>query len=469
MNDSKLYSQEAEQSVLGAIMLDEIAFDIVIEVGLQASHFYGGNHKLVFEAITHLSESAQPTDVVTVAERLDVTGNLEAASGAAYLSRMVDITPSIDNAKAYAEIIIDRSRRRSLVALSGGIRAKIDEGAETEEVEAYVNDELNKLSDIEKAETLFSSGAAAKQLLNLVDDRANGKVSSYKTGIDTLDDILMIEGSRLYIIAGRPGMGKSTLALNVGERNAMPKHKKTGRLKTIHDIDPKHDDDFEPGVDVCVHSMEMPAPEVSARTMVSIGDVDRDFLKYPNDPRYIDQWKVLSKTVNLVKDLPLSIETKRGRTAAQICNSFRTFCRKSESYQKHGKAMLIVDYLGLIKQHGESRVKSLGEATKLFKNLAGELNVPVILLHQLNRGLEQRPNKRPVPSDLRDSGEIEEDADAVIFPYRDEVYNEDTPDKGIAEIIVAKNRDGSPGTAICAADMKQSRFTNLNTPFQSQN
>lgn len=441
-----LYSEESEISVLGALMLEDVAFDRVVETGLQASDFYAHKHRLTFEAICHLAESGKPVDVVTVADRLTLKEQIEDAGGAAYLSRMVDLTPSIDNCEAYAEQIVDCARRRAMQTFCLNSVDMIRDGAETDEIEAHINDSLNGLADSGKSQTLYTTDESAKMLLELIQKRQDDDFSSYPTGIDTLDDILTIEGNRLYLIAGRPGMGKSTLALNIGERNA------------------------KRGCDVYFHSMEMPAHEVTARMCASMGSVNRELFKYPKDKRLVDEWSKLAATMDgHIKGLPLSVETATGRTASQICNQFRAFCRKSKSYQERGEAMLIVDYLGLVKLPGESRVKSLGEATKMFKRLSMELGVPVILLHQLNRGLEQRPNKRPVPSDLRDSGEIEEDADAVIFTYRDEVYNEDSPDKGIGELIVAKYRDGGTGTARCAADMKYSRFTSLNTQFQSQN
>lgn len=448
MNDSKLYSQEAEQSVLGAIMLDEIAFDIVTEVGLQASHFYGGNHKLVFEAITHLSESAQSTDLITVVERLKLIGKLEAANGPAYLSQMVDNTLSIDNAKDYAAIIMDLSRRRSLVALSGDIRAKIDEGAETEEVEEFVDQALTGLVDSNKQKTQYTQKESLQSLLDRTQRRMDGEDTSYPTEIEDLDDVVMIEGGRLTIIAGRPSMGKSALAVNIGERNA------------------------NRGVSVQYYSFEMSEDEIAQRQMAAQFEVNRDIFKHPNDAKLFDEWaKVSAATQAMIKrNAPFCIETKSGMTAHQIATSFRSFCRKSESYQERGEAMLIVDQLTLIKlSNKENRTHGLGEVTKIFKRLAMELKVPVILLHQLNRSLEQRPNKRPMLSDLRDSGELEEDADIVIFPYRDEYYDIDSPLKGTAEMIVAKNRGGSKRTCYASDEMRHSRFTSLKTPFQSQN
>ena len=446
MNDSKLYSQEAEQSVLGAIMLDEIAFDIVTEVGLQASHFYGGNHKLVFEAITYLSESAQPTDVVTVAERLDVTGKLEAASGAAYLSRMVDITPSIDNAKAYAEIIIDRSRRRSLVALSGDIRAKIDEGAETEEVKDYTATQLQRMDDDCNTGDIISGDDALRLAITRIDERFNFEGDDWTFGIDQLDKMLVPEPSRVIGIIGATSSGKSTLAQTAAETS------------------------LNMGIPVFYATMEMPPAQMMNRFISSAGDVNRDFLR---DPRGFanpdEQWPRLAAGTQKLKGLPLTIDGGARQTISTLTARIKAWVRKMKAEGHTERLLVVVDHVHLMSIPGKDIVNELGNISKGLKFLALETGVCILPLFQVNRGITNRPDRRPMKHDIRDSGKIEADLDAVIGVYRDEIYNPDTEYKGVAEAIISKSRDGELGTAFMKDDLRFSRFGNLNDSFQSQN
>ncbi|MEK9713809.1 MAG: replicative DNA helicase [Thalassolituus sp.] len=439
------WSKEAEQSVLGGCMLDELAYEMADSTGLKASDFHSDSHSVIYDAITQLIKKNTPVDVVTVADWLDDRNKLEGVGGAGYLSQVVDWTPSIDNTKAYAEIVFDYSRKRQLKSMACGVGDLIDDGETVDAVQDYVSSELSRISEGRVKNSMVSAGAAMKSLIERLQNRVDGVSAdmAYPSGLEQLDGLVRLEGGRLYIIAGRPGMGKSVLSQTIANENA------------------------KNGVSSLVFSMELPADECIGRSACQFASIDNGFLADPGNPKYKDEWSKVTVAATNIKDWPLHIDDSASVRVSDVKNKARSFFRKSESYQNEGRGIILIDYLGLMKIENDNRVHGLGEITKELKRLAMELRVPVVLLHQLNRGVDSRQgDKRPNMSDLRDSGEIEEDADCIMFVYRDEKYHEDTDQKGIAEIIIRKNRTGREGTAFVKSQLQYYRFANLAYDYQ---
>ncbi|QQD22458.1 replicative DNA helicase [Oceanospirillaceae bacterium ASx5O] len=433
------HSVEAEQSVLGSLMLDERAWETVAET-LQDNDFYRHDHRLIFRAIQHLVAQEQPIDVVTVSEELEERAQLEKAGGPGYLGRLVDMTPSIDNCAAYAEIVRERSQQRRLIEAATDImqRAYETEGESS----------LTLISDAEKAIALIAEGsrkdggpqAVGPILKNTLEtlermfEQPDG-LTGLTTGFTEIDARTSgLQKADLVIVAARPSMGKTTYSMNLVE-NALLATKRP----------------------CLVFSMEMPSESIVMRMLSSIGKIDQTRIR---SGKLIDEdWPKLSAAVNLLKDLPLYIDD----TPALTPQEMRARARKVYRENNNDLAMIMVDYLQLMRVSGKSegRTQEISEISRTLKAIAKEFNCPMVALSQLNRSLEQRPNKRPVMSDLRESGAIEQDADIIQFIYRDEVYNEDSPDKGVAEIITGKHRNGPIGIDRLAFIGKYTRFENL--------
>jgi replicative DNA helicase len=437
------HSVEAEQSVLGSLMLDERAWETVAET-LQDSDFYRHDHRLIFRAIRHLVDQEQPIDVVTVAEELEERSKLESVGGAAYLSRLVDMTPSIDNCAAYAEIVRERAQQRRLIEAASDIMAKA--------YEPEGETSLTLVSDAEKAIAQIAEGSRKdggpqlvapilKNTLEQLDQMFNQPdgLTGVTTGFNEIDNRTSgWQKADLVIVAARPSMGKTTYAMNLVE-NALLATKRP----------------------CLVFSLEMPSESIVMRMLSSIGKIDQTRIR---SGKLIDEdWPKLSAAVNLLKDLPLYIDD----TPALTPQEMRARARKVYRENNNDLALIMVDYLQLMRVSGpsEGRTQEISEISRTLKVIAKEFNCPMIALSQLNRSLEQRPNKRPVNSDLRESGAIEQDADIIQFIYRDEVYNEDSPDKGVAEIITGKHRNGPIGIDRLAFIGKYTRFENLARPY----
>ncbi|MEK9711421.1 MAG: replicative DNA helicase, partial [Thalassolituus sp.] len=378
--------------------------------------------------------------VVTVAEELEERGQLEKAGGASYLSRLVDMTPSIDNCAAYAVIVGERSQQRRLIEAASDIIEKA--------YEPGGDDALTLVSDAEKSIAQIAEGARKdggpvlvapilKNTLEQLDQMFNQPegLTGLTTGFTEVDNRTSgWQKADLVIIAARPSMGKTTYAMNLVE-NALLATKRP----------------------CLVFSLEMPSESIVMRMLSSIGKIDQSRIR---SGKLIDEdWPKLSAAVNLLKDLPLYIDD----TPAITPQEMRARARKVYRENNNDLAMIMVDYLQLMRVSGpsEGRTQEISEISRTLKVIAKEFNCPMIALSQLNRSLEQRPNKRPVNSDLRESGAIEQDADIIQFIYRDEVYNEDSPDKGIAEIITGKHRNGPIGIDRLAFIGKYTRFENL--------
>jgi len=416
------HSDEAEQAVLGGLMLDNMAWERVADV-ITESDFYRRDHQILFRGIAALTERNKPYDVVTLAEWLDQHGELENIGGIAYLAALVDSIPTAVNIGAYAEIVRENAILRKLVEVGTDIAQS-----------AYRTEGRSSQELLERAEQLVFAIAEAGQktrkgfqsirdLMGLAVDRItelyerDEPLTGIPTGFTDFDHQTSgLQKGDLIIVAGRPSMGKTTFAMNIGENAALATNKA-----------------------VAVFSMEMPGEQLALRMMSSLGRIDQK--KVRTGKLEDSDWSRLTSAVSMLSNAKIFIDDTPALSPTDVRSRARRLARE------HDLGLIIIDYLQLMQVPGskENRTMEISEISRSLKALAKELEVPVIALSQLNRSLEQRPNKRPVMSDLRESGAIEQDADLIVFIYRDEVYNPDSPQKGVAEIIIAKQRNGPIG------------------------
>jgi len=431
------HSIEAEQSVLGGLMIDNQAWDSIADI-VTEDDYYRQDHRLIFRSLSHLANSGAPLDIVTVSEWLDKHNELDKTGGIAYLSTLAENTPSAANIKAYASIVRERSVLRQLIRISSeiGENAFNTEGRSSSEVLDIAEQKVFQISERNaRGRQGFQS---ITHLLPKVVERIDhlyekgGDITGLTTGFKDLDRMTSgLQPADLVIVAGRPSMGKTSFAMNVAENIAMSSKKA-----------------------VAIFSMEMPAEQLVLRILSSLGRVDQS--KVRSGKLDEDDWPRLTSTMNLLNEAPLFIDDTPALSPTELRSRARRLTRE------HDLGVIVIDYLQLMQVAGtkENRTNEISEISRSLKALAKELNVPVVALSQLNRSLEQRPNKRPVMSDLRESGAIEQDADLIMFIYRDEVYNEETPDKGIAEIIIGKQRNGPIGTVRLTFMGQYTRFEN---------
>ncbi|MBR8428491.1 replicative DNA helicase [Burkholderia cenocepacia] len=419
------HSVEAEQSVLGGLLLDNAAWDRIADF-LSQGDFYRYDHRIIYEHIGRLIASTRPADVVTVYEALTTSGKADDVGGLAYLNALAQNTPSAANIRRYAEIVRDRAVLRRLVSVADEISADAF-NPQGKEVRQLLDEAESKVFSIAEEgargnQGFLEIGPLLTQVVERIDTlyhTANpSDVTGTPTGFVDLDRMTSgMHGGELIIVAGRPSMGKTAFSMNIGEYVAI-----------------------EYGLPVAVFSMEMPGTQLVMRMLGSIGRLDQHRMR---TGRLTDEdWPKLTHAVQKMSEAQLFIDETGGLNPMELRSRARRLARQC------GKlGLIIVDYLQLMSgsSQGENRATEISEISRSLKSLAKELDVPVIALSQLNRGLEQRPNKRPVMSDLRESGAIEQDADVILFIYRDEVYNPDSPDKGTAEIIIGKQRNGPIG------------------------
>jgi replicative DNA helicase len=431
------HSIEAEQSLLGGLMLDHQSWDKIADI-VSANDFYRKDHRLIFQAIASLAEEANPCDVVTVSERLDNRGELDAAGGLEYLAVLANETPGAANARSYAKILRERSMLRMLITAGNEISgaAFTTDGRNASEI---IDDAERLVFEIAESGSRGRSGfKALKQILPEAVDRidmlhqSDGDITGIPSGYTEFDKLTAgLQPGDLIVIAGRPSMGKTTLAVNIAENAAIG-----ARVPTA------------------IFSMEMPSQQLAFRMISSLGRVNQTHLRTGNFPD--EDWSRINTAVQLMSDAPIFIDDTPGLSPTEI----RARARRLQ--REHGLGLIVVDYLQLMAVPGnkENRATEISEISRSLKALAKELSVPVIALSQLNRGVEQRTDKRPVMSDLRESGAIEQDADMIIFIYREEVYNPDTPKKGTADIIIAKQRNGPIGDFVLTFVGQYTKFEN---------
>ncbi|TVP87804.1 MAG: replicative DNA helicase [Pseudomonadaceae bacterium] len=433
------HSIEAEQAVLGGVMLDNMAWERIAEL-VSEGDFYRHDHRLIFRALVSLAKRNQPFDVVTLAEELDREGLSEQVGGLPYLGQLAKNTPSAANITAYAQIIRERATLRQLIGISAEITdtAFNPKGLQATEI---LDQAEQKIFSIAESRPKVGGPIGVNELLTKAIDRidtlfnSDGAITGLSTGFTDLDEMTSgLQPADLVIVAGRPSMGKTTFAMNLVE-NAVLRSEKG----------------------VLVFSLEMPGESLMMRMLSSLGRIDQT--KVRSGRLDDDDWPRLTSAVNLLNDRKLFIDDTAGLSPMEMRARARRVVRE------HGDlALIMIDYLQLMRIGGggaENRTNEISEISRSLKALAKEFNTPVVALSQLNRSLEQRPNKRPINSDLRESGAIEQDADVIMFVYRDEVYHPDTQDKGMAEIIIGKQRNGPIGTTRLAFLGKYTRFENL--------
>ncbi len=432
------YSLQAEQSVLGGLMLDNQCWDKVADK-VSIEDFYRKDHRLIFESITELARRDEPFDVVTISEILGQTGELDSVGGLPYLAALANDTPSSANIVSYAAIVRQRSVRRQLIHIGNEIA---DSGFDTE------GRDINELLDTAESKVfkIAEQGAkgqkgfeSIKDLLGKAVDRITELhenqevITGVSSGFTDLDEMMSgLQPSDLIIVAGRPSMGKTSFAMNLVENVGI-----------------------QSGMPVAVFSMEMPGDALAMRMMSSLGRIDQH--KVRTGQLEDDEWPRMQSSINLLAEAKIFIDDTPALSPIEVRARARRLMKENGQL-----GLIVLDYLQLMQSpsKSESRVAEISDISRSLKALAKELNVPVIALSQLNRNLEQRPNKRPVMSDLRESGSIEQDADVIIFIYRDEVYNEDSESKGVAEIIIGKQRNGPIGTCRLSFLGQYTRFEN---------
>jgi len=432
------HSLEAERSLLGGIMLSETAWDAVAEL-VTPSDFYYGKHGHIFTEMARLAEAAEPLDVITLAEALQKRALLEASGGLIYLADLAKSTPSAANIRAYANIVHDRATLRRIINTATSIQdtAFNPEGRDAGDVLDSAERLIMQIGEQgPKSGGPVGVNVLLKDALGKIDELFNskGSITGLTTGYKDLDSKTSgLQPSDLIIVAGRPSMGKTSFAMNLVENAILA--------------------DSKP---ILVFSMEMPAGSLMMRLLSSVGKIDQTRVR--NGQLEEEDWAKLSAAMQQLKDKPLLIDDTPALTPTEIRSRARKVLREQGSL-----GMIMIDYLQLMQVAGssEGRTAEISEISRSLKSIAKEFNCPVIALSQLNRSLEQRPNKRPVMSDLRESGAIEQDADVIMFIYRDEVYNEESPDKGTAEIIIGKQRNGPIGTSRLAFVGQFTRFENL--------
>ena len=431
------HSEDAELSLLGGVMLDERAWDRIADV-VAGEDFYRPDHRLIFGAMGELVERNQPLDAVTVGDHLQRQGKLDDAGGRAYLARLVGNTPGATNIRRYASIVREHAMLRQLIEVGGDIAAS---GYDTEgrPVAELVDLAEKRVFEIAEGGQRRGSGfIALKDIVEPSIDRldalsnSESGITGVATGFDDLDTRTAgLQAGDLVVIAGRPSMGKTTLALNIAE-NAAIGHK----------------------LAIGIFSMEMPKEQVTLRMIGSIGRVDQSHLRSGRLTE--EDWTRINSAVSMMSNAPIFVDDAPGLTPTEVRARSRRLKRE------HGLALIVVDYLQLMQVSGstENRATEISEISRSLKSLARELNIPVVALSQLNRSVEQRNDKRPVMSDLRESGAIEQDADVIIFIYREEVYDSETLKKGVADIIIGKQRNGPIGMFPLTFKGEFTRFEN---------
>jgi replicative DNA helicase len=428
----------AEQSLLGALMLDNSAWERVADMVTEGD-LYRREHRLIFAAIAKLAAADQPFDIITLAETLERTERLADAGGLPYLGILANETPSAANIKAYARIVRQTSVLRQMITAGVAI-ADSGYNPQGRDAAQLLDEAERQVFAIAEQE---ARGGGGFQPVNLLLKRAVERIdvlyqreetiTGLATGFSDLDEMTSgLQPADLIIVAGRPSMGKTSLAMNIAEYVAIESKRP-----------------------VAIFSMEMPGDSLAMRMMSSLGRIDQHRVR--TGKLKDDEWPRLTSAVNILSAAHLFIDDTPALSPTEVRARARRLKR-----EQNDLGLIVLDYLQLMQAPGstENRATEISAISRSLKALAKELNVPVIALSQLNRSLENRPNKRPVMSDLRESGAIEQDADLIVFIYRDEVYNENSSDKGIAEIIIAKQRNGPIGTTRLTFLGKYTKFEN---------
>ncbi len=430
-------SLQAERALLGGLMLDNSAWERVAD-RVVADDFYRPDHRLIFWAIEDLAEKREPCDPVTLSERLDARGELDDAGGLAYLASLAKDTPSAANVVDYAAIIRERALLRELIQAGNDIAGSAYRPEGRGVAELVDAAERQVFGIAERGRRRGSGFVRVREILNDTVNRldelhqSDGSITGLETGFSKLDEYTSgLQPGDLIIVAGRPSMGKTTLAVNVAEYAAIQNK-----------------------LPVAIFSMEMSIDQLAFRMISSLGRVSQAHLR---NGRFGDEdWPKINSAIQLMSDAPVFIDDTPALTPTEV----RARARRLQ--REHGLSLIVLDYLQLMQVSGttENRATEISEISRSLKALARELKVPIIALSQLNRSVEQRQEKKPVMSDLRESGAIEQDADLIAFIYRDEVYNPDSPKRGMADISIAKQRNGPTGEFVLTFRGEFTRFEN---------
>lgn len=432
------HSIDAEQAVLGGLMLDPYALEKILDL-LSYTDFYRRDHQLIFKAISELSEKSKPYDAVTLGDWFEAHSLADQVGGTPYLVELAQTTPSAANIRAYAEIVRDKSVLRSLIEVGTQIAEDgfAPGNRETPDLLAEAEQRVFKIADQNRSgrKDMVSLKEAMKEAFEILQVRyeTQGTVTGLPTGFTDFDEMTAgLQPSDLIVLAARPAMGKTTLALNMAEYAAL-KSKKA----------------------VVIFSMEMSASQLAFRLISSIGRINAGRLK--TGQLEDEDWSRVTMAMKMLSESKIFIDDEPALSPAKLLSKARRLKRE------HDLGLVVVDYLQLMQVPGnsENRATEISEISRSLKALAKELNLPVIALSQLNRGLESRTDKRPVMSDLRESGAIEQDADIILFIYRDDYYNKDSNDKGLAEVLISKHRNGATGTVKLKFFGEYTRFDNL--------
>ena len=438
------HSVEAEQSLLGGLLIDNEALDKVADV-MSEIDFYRHDHRLIYQHIAKVIEANQPADIITVGESLEKSDELKNVGGIAYLGMLAENTPTAANIRGYAQIIRERSIMRSLALVGSDIAASAysPQGRDAQQLLDESEAKIFQIAESGKRDNIGFSDIQhlLPQVVESVEQRMQNAsdVTGMPTGFTYLDKMTSgLQPSDLIIIAGRPSMGKTSLALNMAEHIAIEKK-----------------------MPVAVFSMEMASMQLTTRLIGSVGRVDQH--KMRTGQLDDDDWEKLTDSLGQLNEAPIHIDE------GSALNTFEVRARARRLQRQVGQlGLIVIDYIQLmsapIGKQTENRATEISEISRSLKSLAKELHVPVVALSQLNRSVEQRVDKRPVMSDLRESGAIEQDADVIMFIYRDEVYNPESPDKGLAEILLAKQRNGPVGMVKLTFLGQYTRFENYANP-----
>jgi len=433
------FSIQAEQSVIGGLMLDNSRFDEVADK-VSVEDFYRKDHALIFKAIVWLAKQDKPFDVITISDFLQSKKKLDEVGGLAYLGLMAKDTPSAANVVNYADIVREKSVLRRLICINADISEMVfnPDGRDSKVILEAAESKIYAISEssAKKSEGLFSVkhflGKAVDKIETLFDE--GGGLSGLSCGFSEIDKITDgLQRADLIILAARPSMGKTSLAMNMAEHVAIHEKKK-----------------------VAVFSLEMPGEGLSMRMMSSLGRINQNNVRSGRLEE--DEWARLTGAINLLSECELFIDDEASLSTLDIRSRLRRIIKDFGSLD-----LVIIDYLQLIKSinGSDNRNQDVSDISRELKAIAKDFNVPLVVLSQLNRNLESRGDKRPMMSDLRDSGAIEQDADLIIFLYRDEIYHEDSEFKGVAEAIIAKQRNGAVGTCRLSFFPEFTRFENF--------
>ena len=416
----------SEQSILGGLMIDNNALDSIVDL-VRPEDFCRRDHRLIFEHITNMVQRGKPADVLTVFESLSDAGLQDDVGGFAYLNELVNNTPSAANIRRYAEIVHDKSVLRQLITVGDKLvsTALNPEGRETNDILSEAEREVLAINERNsRGQRGFQSMATlvrdvSDKIIDIYNNQQGSDVTGVPTGYPNLDrELAGLQRGDLIIVAGRPSMGKTSFALNIAENIGIRQE-----------------------LPVAIFSLEMGGDQLAQRLISSVGNIDAQKLRKAQLSD--EEWSNFAKAVHRLEDKPIYIDETPGLMINELASRARRLMNQTGPL-----GLIVVDYIQLMpgRRNADNRSTELSEISRGLKALAKELHCPVIVLSQLNRSLEQRTNKRPIMSDLRESGAIEQDADVIMFIYRDIVYNPETPDKDLAEIIIAKQRNGPIGT-----------------------